>query len=150
MAFAQRMDIMVGSSFVCLFYILATSEVISGRVPICDSRHSWRIYSAAPLGDQATSCMTLYPTRSHYPEHWAAQSLPYPSNTKYLVRNQRVSIFKSFVWFHQLGSNKYQFLCHWFDSTRVLTREVWIARSPKTGEGRSTHSTIPSDLEGSS
>ena len=39
-------------------YILATSKVISGRVPTCDSAHSWRIYSAAPLGDQVTSTMT--------------------------------------------------------------------------------------------
>ena len=34
------------------FYVLATSKVISGRVPTCDSVHSWRFYSAATLGDQ--------------------------------------------------------------------------------------------------
>ena len=38
-----------------LFYILATSTVISGRLPTCDSAHSQRLYSAAPLGDRATS-----------------------------------------------------------------------------------------------
>ena len=27
-------------------YVLATSKVIRGRVPICDSAHSWRLYSA--------------------------------------------------------------------------------------------------------
>ena len=30
--------------FVCLlFYVLATSKVISGQVPTCDSAHSWRL-----------------------------------------------------------------------------------------------------------
>ncbi len=31
--------------FVCLllFYVLATSKVTSGRVPTCDSAHSWRL-----------------------------------------------------------------------------------------------------------
>ena len=28
----------------------------------CDSAHSWQLYSAAPLGDQATSTMTYYLT----------------------------------------------------------------------------------------
>ena len=34
--------------FVCLlFYVLATSKVISGGVSTCDSAHSWRLSSAA-------------------------------------------------------------------------------------------------------
>ena len=37
-----------------LFYVLATSKVIQGRV------HSWRRYSAAPLRNQATIPMTWY------------------------------------------------------------------------------------------
>ena len=40
------------------FYILATSEVISGWVPICSSVHSWRLYGAALLGDQVTRTMS--------------------------------------------------------------------------------------------
>ena len=54
------------------FYSLATSRVITGQVPTYDNVHSWHIYSAAPLGDQATRTRTLYPTESH----WANQSLP--------------------------------------------------------------------------
>ena len=46
----------------------------------------------------------------------------------------------------RLGSDKYQFLSHWFHSSRVQTREVWIPRSPRTGDGRSTYLTIPSDV----
>ena len=49
-----------------LLYTLATSEVISGWVLTCDNPHSWRLYSAASLGNQATSTMTCYPTQSHY------------------------------------------------------------------------------------
>ena len=37
---------------VCLlFYILATSEVISGRALTCDSAHSWQLYSAVSTPD---------------------------------------------------------------------------------------------------
>ena len=31
-----------------LFYALAMSQVISKRVPTCESEHSWPLYSAAP------------------------------------------------------------------------------------------------------
>ena len=46
-----------------------------------------------------------------------------------------------------LGSGRYQFLSHWFDSTRVQTREVRICRSPKMEGGCSTHSGIASGLK---
>ena len=41
------------------FYTLATSKVISGQIQICDSVHSWWLYSAAPLGDQAANTISL-------------------------------------------------------------------------------------------
>ena len=44
-------------------YILATSKVISGWAPTCDSAHSWWLSCAATLGDQAISTMTWYPTQ---------------------------------------------------------------------------------------
>ena len=47
-----------------VFYVLAMSKVISGSVPTCDSADSWRLYSAAPLGDEATGNMMRW---SHYP-----------------------------------------------------------------------------------
>ena len=50
------------------FYIFSISNVISGWVTTCESAHSWRFYSASPLGDQVTSTMTWYPTQSHYPD----------------------------------------------------------------------------------
>ena len=54
--------------FVCsCFYILATSKVISKWELTCNSAHSWRLYSAAPLGNQAASTVTQFPTQSHYP-----------------------------------------------------------------------------------
>ena len=43
------------------------SKVISWRIPTYDSTHSWRFYSAVPLGNQANGTMTQYPTQSHYP-----------------------------------------------------------------------------------
>ena len=54
--------------YVLLFYVLATSKVISGRVLICDSAHSWRLCSATSLGHQAVGTMTCYPTQSHFPD----------------------------------------------------------------------------------
>ena len=38
-----------------------------------------------------------------------------------------------------LRSDTYKSLSHWFVSTRIRTREVWITRSPNTGDGCSTH-----------
>ena len=40
----------------------------------------------------------------------------------------------------RIGSNKYQFKNHWFDSTRVRTCVVQIPRSSRTGDRRFTHS----------
>ena len=50
------------------FYILATSNVISGQEPTCDSAHLSRLHSADQLGDQDASAMTGYPTQLHYPD----------------------------------------------------------------------------------
>ena len=74
--------------FVCLLflYVLATSKVISGRVPTCGSMCSWHLYSAAPLGDQASSKMAWYPTPVTLSLGWANQSLPYPNNAECLAR----------------------------------------------------------------
>ena len=57
-----------------LFYILAAFMVISGWVLTCDSAHSWRRYSAAPLGNKSTSTMTWFP--SHYMD--TEPTSPYP------------------------------------------------------------------------
>ena len=43
-----------------LFYVLATSTVISGSIPTCDSVHSWQLCSVGSLGDQSASTMTRY------------------------------------------------------------------------------------------
>ena len=39
---------------VCLFgfYVLSTSNIVSGRVPTCVRMPSWQLYSAAPQGEQ--------------------------------------------------------------------------------------------------
>ena len=50
------------------FYVLTPSKVISGRVPTCDSAHSWRLHSVALLANQATGIMTRFPTQSHFPD----------------------------------------------------------------------------------
>ena len=34
------------------FYVVVTSKVIPGWVPTCNNVHSWRLYSAVPLGNQ--------------------------------------------------------------------------------------------------
>ena len=75
---------------VVVVYVPATSKVTEGQVLIYDSTHSWRLYSAASLGNQAASIITYYPTQSHYPD--TDPSLPYPNNAERLVRKQQVSI----------------------------------------------------------
>ena len=60
----HRRDPLVGECYICwlvcfwLFYALATSEVISGRVPIYASAHLWRLYSASQLGHHAVGTVT--------------------------------------------------------------------------------------------
>ena len=44
------------------------AKVISGLVLTCDSVHSWLLYSAAPLGDEAIGTMTQVPNQLHYPD----------------------------------------------------------------------------------
>ena len=102
-------------------YILAISKVILGWVFTCDSVHSWQLYSAVPLGDQVAS---TWPNTilSHYPDTEPTSPCP-------------ILIMPS-AW---LGSDKYQFLSHWSDST-----SIWNPWSPKIGEGRSTPLAIPS------
>ena len=45
------------ASNICLF-VVVLHPVISGLVQTCDSAHSWRLYSAAPLQNQAVSTGT--------------------------------------------------------------------------------------------
>ena len=54
--------------FLLEVYIRATSKVIWGWVPTCDSSHSWQLHSAVPLDNRAAGAMTQYPTQSHYPD----------------------------------------------------------------------------------
>ena len=58
-----------------LFDVLATSKVIAGWVPTCDSAHSWRLYSAASLRHQTSvpwpdiPCSHIILTLSHFLSH---------------------------------------------------------------------------------
>ena len=58
--------------FCCCYFVfvysVATSTVTSGWAMTCDSAHSWPLYSAVPLGHQATNTMNWYPIQSQYPD----------------------------------------------------------------------------------
>ena len=72
-------------------YVLATSNVIAGRIPTCNNMDSWWLYSAASLGHQANGTMTCYPIQSHYPD-----TVPIsPNNAEHQAMKQNVSILKS-------------------------------------------------------
>ena len=106
-----------------LFHVLSTSKVISGWVSTCKGTQSWQRYSPAPLGNQATSTMTWYPTQWHWTDTEPTSHFPIlimPSN--------------------RLESDEYQFQSHWFDLTRVWTHNLLLDRSLKTGGWRSAHS----------
>ena len=68
--------------------------------------HSWWLYSAAPLGHQ----FMVLVASSHYPD--TEPTSPFP-----------ILIMLS-AW---LGSDNYQFSCHWFDSTWF---ELMRSKSP--------------------
>ena len=48
------------------FPVLPTSQVIPERVPTVTVRTHGNFYNAAPLGGQAASIITWYPTQSYY------------------------------------------------------------------------------------
>ena len=77
------------------FHLLATSKVIAGQVPTCDSAHSWQLYCTAPVGYYATNIMTLYTSPSHYSDTEPT------SPGSFLIMPS--------VW---LGSDTYQLLSH--------------------------------------
>ena len=58
------------------FHILATSKVISGGYRLAMVHTHGDFISAAPLGNQATSTMSCYPTQSHCPD--TDLTSPYP------------------------------------------------------------------------
>ena len=97
-----------------LFHVLTTSKVIWGRVPTCYSVHSCRLNSAAPLGNHAISTITWYPTQSHSTDIKPTTPCTIP--------------IMSTVW---LGSNKYTFWNHWFDSSRVI---MWLSGISSHGD----------------
>ena len=83
-----------------VFHSFETSQV-GGLVLICDSGHSWLLYSATSLEHQASGTMTCYPTQSHYPDTEITSPCP-------------ILVMLS----ARLGGDKY----HWFDSTRGRKR----------------------------
>ena len=123
--------LLTGKRFILLllFYILATSKVISGCVPTCDRANSWSLNSASPLGNQAISTMNWYPTHSLYPD-------TDPTSPCLIL------IMLS-AW---LGSDKYQFSSHWFNSAKFQSHDVRISWFLKMGDRCSTHLAILSGL----
>ena len=96
-----------------LFYALATSKVILGRVWTCDSAHSWWLYNTAPLGNQATSTMT---TQAHYPDTRPTSPCPIIIMPSTWLGSDKYQFHKLFVWLDH---------GHWFDSnSQSLAREV--------------------------
>ena len=89
-------------SWDCCFTSRQHLKVLSGRVPTCHCAHSWQLYSAASLGHQAASTMTCYLTQLHYPD--TESTSPFPIIIMLSTR---------------LGSDKYQFYSHRFDSDQT-------------------------------
>ena len=80
----------IGAVCLLVIYVLTTCMVISRwvptsatifkmlicMVPTCKGAHSWWLYNATQLGDQAVGTMTQYPTQSHYPDTELSSSCP--------------------------------------------------------------------------
>ena len=60
------------------FYVLVTSKVYENGYRLMNV-HSSQLYSTVPLGNQATSILTRYPTQSHYPDAEVIKYLLMPS-----------------------------------------------------------------------
>ena len=88
-----------GVGWLLELYVLATSKVISGQLPICDTAHSWKPRRSALLGNRAAGAMTQYPSQSHYPATEQTMHLPIPlmpsarsGGDKYTLISYRVNM----------------------------------------------------------
>ena len=84
------------------FYILATSKVILTS----DSAHSWWLYSAAPLENQATRTMTQYPTQSHYPDTEPTSPCPILLMPSARLGSDTYQFDKSLVWLDREANSR--------------------------------------------
>ena len=74
---------------------LERSKIISRRATTCDSVHSWWLYSAATLANQAVSTMIWYPTQSYYQPVLPFLILIMPSAW---LGSDKYKFWKSLVW----------------------------------------------------
>ena len=94
------MDLLVClSGFFCrCFNILATSIVISGQAPTCDSVHSSWLSSAAPVGDLAVDTMNWYLMQSDYPNAVLTSPCPILLIPSARLGSDEYQFYMSFVW----------------------------------------------------
>ena len=81
-----------------LFYVLATSKVISGQVLSYDSAHSWQVYSGATLGNEAVSTMTWYPTVSYHAGSEPTNHYPILVMLSTWLGSDQYQLYKLLVW----------------------------------------------------
>ena len=85
------------------FYYLAT-YVLSGHLPMCDSAQSWRLHSAAPLGNQAVSTHDLISHWSYYPNTEPTSPCSILIIARTWLGSGKYQFCKSLVWLNE-GSN---------------------------------------------
>ena len=78
------------------FSILATSKVISGWAPTCDSVQSGRLYS--PWRNQDACTLTWYPTQSPYPDTERTSPCFILVMLSAWLRSDKYHFYKSLVW----------------------------------------------------
>ena len=129
-------------------YVPARSKVISWQILTCDSdsTHSWQLYSAAPLGDQATSTMTSswYPLRSYYPNIEETSPCPILIMPSAWLGSDKYQYFKSLVWLDQglnlwglnppISQTRRRMLYSFLPSYLVMGKHAQLAAQP-TGSG---------------
>ena len=97
---AKCLETELQTTYFCLllFYVLATANIISVSVPTCDRVHSWRHYSASPLGNQAVSNMTWPPTQSHYLDTEPTSPCPILVMPSIWLGSDKYQLCKSLLW----------------------------------------------------
>ena len=83
-------------------YVLTTSRITSKQIPTWDSTQWWRLHSAAPQGDHATSTMIRYPTHSNHPATVQTNSFHILLLTSARLGSVKYDIYESVVWLSQL------------------------------------------------
>ena len=93
---------------------------------MCGSAHSWWLYSAAPLRNQAAITMAQFPTESHYPVTEPTSPCPILIMPSTKLGSNKYQLYKSLVWLDR-GLNPRAPAC---ETSAILCKQKIMYKNP--------------------